>query len=136
MARELTEAEYAALDAYTIKAGIAYIDRGSTQIFFDGSLGALGKYKVVGNDIFLPDLPLMIKELTPTVIHELTHQKQRRVLGFADYHMLKLFSNELEEEANRNQWRAEERLEVGYFMKQDHPDQNRKWYHRFMFWEK
>jgi len=134
MLRELKISEYEEVKEYLDIADIADIDLGKTQIFFKDDQQIMGKYQVISNNIYLPNLSSMLKELTPCIVHELTHKKQRQQLGIFKYHLLKLFSNELEEEAKKNEWLSESRLDIS-LMNQDDPDQNKKWYQRFMIWK-
>ena len=103
MKRELTSSEYHMFDLHLYECGW---DRDGCKIYFNDKTG-FGSYHHTGDYIQLIMQPMMIKELTPCLIHELTHRRQRKELGYWHYALLNLFSRELEIEAVKNERNAE-----------------------------
>lgn len=103
MKRELTVKEYLELDNYLHKCG--WVRRGC-RVFFDDDC-YYGKYISLSDEIRIRNHPRMIMEMTPCVIHELTHRQQRRRMGLIKYSLLNLTRFILEKEARQNEVNAE-----------------------------
>lgn len=110
MTRELTLAEYMTVDGYLHRCGWK---RHGAKIFFDSHC-PFGQYSALTDRITIMEEPTMLKEITPCIVHELTHREQRRRFGVIVYAFLNLTRFILEKEAKRNETEAERILGVKY----------------------
>lgn len=105
--REFSKHEYMLLDTNLRKCGWV---RGNCRIFWVKN--RFGAYKACGDYIEIQDNPNMLFELTPCIVHELTHRAQRKRYGLILYSLLNLTRTKLEPEAQENEKQAEQKLGI------------------------
>lgn len=106
--RELSPTEYATLDSCLSECGWK---RNGASVYWDKDC-AFGAYDAIRDRIRLMDMPNMIRELTPCVVHELTHRQQYRKMGWLWYSLYNLTRTRLEPDAIVNERKAEQILKV------------------------
>ncbi|HPM74215.1 MAG TPA: hypothetical protein PLA71_00670 [Saccharofermentans sp.] len=106
--KELTLKQYDKLKSYVEKAGFGL--PADVRIFFDPKC-KFGAYDYLQDRIRLMDAPNMLFELTPCVVHELIHRRQRQRMPLIKWALLNLFRR-LEPEAIAAEELAEARLGI------------------------